>query len=198
MRYSSASAGHLKSNRPPEATVSHLLDVDAFKGDGRHADNADMAEVGTPPSLHYVDGEGQPLNVRRLYRGWVASATAATAFAGYAAFADRKGDRFSLGVWESIAAIAALLAVAYLVAWWDDKRQATESRDYWVRRNAREARRAVGLGALGLAATVLGLALAIRANHTYLAGLLIPPALAALTWLVLGLTVRQRQRNRTG
>lgn len=55
---------------------------------------------------------------------------------------------------------------------------------------------AMTVGAIGVFASVVGLAVAMRAGNTYVSGLLVGPGTAALFCLALGAQVRQLQRRR--
>jgi hypothetical protein len=147
-------------------------------------------------SLHYVDDDGRPLNVRRLYRSWVIAFAVIAMVAGYAAFTERNVRRFSLGAWEGASATAAIIAAAYSLAWWNDRRHTSAPRSYWLHRNVREAKLLVGGAGVGEVVAIAGFATALHTGHDYVAGLLLAPLILLAVLLVLGITVSQRQRAR--
>lgn len=146
------------------------------------------------PSLHYVDGDGRPLEVRGLYRFWVVSFGVAAIVCTSSAVASVPG--FLRGAWAGAAVTAVLLAAGYGLAWISDRRHSTASREEWADRNTRTAKLMAAVGSACF--VLLGVALlgSLHAGHVALAGVLLAPTVGAALLVVLGIDARRRQRRR--
>jgi dipeptide/tripeptide permease len=145
-------------------------------------------------SLHYVDGDGRPLQVRGLYRFWVVSFWVAAIFCTYAAVASVPG--FIRGAWAGAAVTAVLLAAGFGLAWISDRRHSTASRQEWADRNTRTANLMAGLGSACFVLLVVALLGSLHAGHVALAGFLLAPAVGAALLAALGIDARRRQQRR--
>src|SRR3954451_4600609 len=161
-----------------------------------YADTPEVTDLGSEPSLHYVDGQEQPIDVRRWYRYWVLSLGAISAALVFSITRTPGIGGFDMGAREGGAGTAALLAGCYAYAWFDDIRHRREPRAYWVRRNTREVFRLLVFSPVALLAAVAGIACAMKAGDTYVSGLFIAPGTAALFAVVMATDVRKKQRQR--
>jgi hypothetical protein len=159
-------------------------------GDGR----VPLSGEGNAPSLHYVDGAGQPVNVRGWYRSWVIALAAISLISGYNAFLSGDRRSFAVGASEGISVAASCFAAVYLYAWWNDCRRSGQPRQYWARRNVRNARATVWFGGVLLLPVAVVLFTALRSGRGYFAGLSVGPVIAMTSLLALGVEVRQKQR----
>jgi hypothetical protein len=167
----------------------------------RRTDQTDIPEVtdlGPEPSLHYVDGKEQPLNVRPWYRYWVLSLAGISAFLVYSIISTPRIGGFDLGARQGGAGTAALLSACYAYAWFDDVHHTRETRPYWAERNTRGLVRMLVFSPVALLAAVAGITCAIKVGDTYASGLFIAPGVAALFTLVLTVDARKKRRRRHG
>ena len=172
--------------------------VSAVKRGAEKTDIAEVTDLGSEPSLHYVDGHEQPLNIRPWYRYWVLSFAGISAFLIYSIITTPGIGGFDLGARQGGAGTAALLAACYAFAWFDDVRHSRETRAYWVARNTRSVFRMLVFSPVALLAAIGGIICAMRFGDTYVSGLFIAPGVAALFGLVLSVDARNKQRRRHG
>ena len=152
----------------------------------------------TPVSLAFVDGDGRPLDVSAWTRANIWMAAVPAVFILASVIPDRMDTiRGALGLGTGVTLLAGSASRVWKLV--HDSRHRDASRDWWLAHHAQVMRRTLIGGAVALILLLVGLAVSLAADATYLAALLVAPTVGSVAVLTfVAEVVRQRRPSGIG